>query len=229
MKVLVVDDDSNTASLIQSSLAPFACAVDIADNGADGSFLARSYGYDAIILDYAMPKKDGLAVCREIRSAGKATPIVFLSNTSDTDLKVQAFKAGADDYVTKPFSIEELRARLDAVARRSPHIRSKIVTVADLSLDTERSAVSRGGKDIRLTRKEFLMLEYFMNNIGIVLSRPQIMEHVWSADDNPFSNTVEAHIRNLRKKLNSTGGPNLIANIPGRGYVLDTPENLARL
>lgn len=229
MKVLVVDDDSNTASLIQSSLAPFAYATDVASNGVDGLFLARSYVYDAIVLDYSMPKKDGLTVCREIRTAGKTTPILFLSNTADTDLKVQAFKAGADDYVTKPFSIEELRARLDALTRRAPQIRSKTFTISDLVLDADRSIVNRAGKDLHLTRKEFLLLEYFISNIGIVLSRPQIMEHVWSADDNPFSNTIEAHIRNLRRKLTANGSPNLIANIPGRGYVLDTPENLERL
>jgi DNA-binding response OmpR family regulator len=142
---------------------------------------------------------------------------------------VAALKQGADDYVTKPFSLDELRARLDAVARRSPELKSSMLTVADLALDSDLNAVRRGKRQIHLTRKEFHMLQYLMKNAGMVLSRAQLMEHVWTADGNPFSNTVEAHIRNLRKKLNGGKAPNLIANVPGRGYVIDTPKRLATL
>lgn len=228
MKVLVVDDDSNLASAIQQSLAVFAHTVDVASNGADGIFMAKSYDNDAIILDYSMPKKNGLEVCREVRAAGKATPILFLSNTADVDLKVQAFKAGADDYITKPFSLEELRARLDAVTRRAPQIRSSALAVGDLSIDLEEQSVQRAGRNLSITRKEFMLLEYMMRRAGQLLSRPQIMEHVWNADGNPFSNTVEAHIRNLRRKLNEGGAEEMIMNIPGRGYMLDMPEKLAK-
>jgi len=229
MKVLVVDDDLRLAETVKNSLSAYSHTVEISPDGADGSFLARSYDYDAIVLDYALPKKDGLSVCREIRSAGKSTPILFLSNTDDVDTKITAFKVGADDYVTKPVSLEELRVRLDAILRRSPQIRNSILKVADLALDQNMHTVIRNKKPIHLTRKEFHMLEYFMKNIGKVLTRPQIMEHVWTADSNPFSNTVEAHIRNLRMKINAGGMPNLIANVPGRGYTIDTPENLTRL
>ena len=228
MKVLVIDDDSSLVSNIQRSLAAFAHPVDTAANGADGAFMAKSYENDAIILDYSMPKKDGLEVCREIRASGKSTPILFLSNTADVGLKVEAFKAGADDYITKPFSFDELRVRLDAITRRAPQIRQTVLTVADIVLDSDKMSVRRAGTEIRLTRKEFMLLEYFMKHAGRILSRPQIMEHVWSADDNPFSNTVEAHIRNLRLKLNAGGHPNLIVNMPGRGYCIDTPENIGR-
>jgi len=217
------------AEAVRDSLAVHAHSVDLSGDGADGSFLGRSYEYDAIVLDYSLPKKDGLAVCREIRSAGKTTPILFLSNTDNVEIKIAAFKVGADDYVTKPFSLDELRARLDAVARRCPQIKSRILKVGDLTLDQNTNAVSRGGKSIHLTRKEFGLLQYFMKNAGIVVSRPQLMEHIWTADGNPFSNTVEAHIGNLRKKLNSGDAPNLIVNMPGRGYIIDTPENLALL
>ena len=229
MKTLVIDDDRGLAEAIKSSLAACAHAVDLSFDGADASFLARSYEYDAIVLDYSLPKKDGIAVCREIRSAGKTTPILFLSNTDDVEVKVAAFKAGADDYVTKPFSLDELKARLDAISRRAPNIKSPIVTVADLVLDQDKNIVSRGNKDVRLTRKEFNMLGYLMRNAGTVVSRAQLMEHVWSADSNPFSNTVEAHIRNLRRKLNFDDKPDLIANVPGRGYIVDIPENIARI
>ncbi|MCX6716102.1 MAG: response regulator transcription factor [Candidatus Taylorbacteria bacterium] len=229
MKVLVVDDDASLAETIKGSLSAYSHTVDLSPDGADGSFLARSYDYDAVILDYSMPKKDGLSVCREIRAAGKTMPILFLSNTDDVETKISAFKVGADDYVTKPFSLEELRVRLDAVLRRTPNIKNSVLKIADLTLDQSMNAVSRGKKAVHLTRKEFHMLEYFMKNVGKVLSRAQIMEHVWTADGNPFSNTVEAHIRNLRMKINVDDSPNLIANVPGRGYMIDTPENLALL
>ena len=228
MKVLVVEDDSNLASTLQHELASFAHTVDVAADGVDGLFMAKSYDNDAIVLDYSLPRKDGLAVCRELRAAGKTTPIVFLSGTTDIDMKVQALRAGADDYMTKPFSMAELVARLGAVARRAPQIQATGLAVADLELDTTKLLCRRAGSLLRLTRKEFMLLEYLMRHAGTVVSRPQIMEHVWSADDNPFSNTVEAHIRNLRKKLNADGAPDLIMNVPGRGYILDAPENLAR-
>ncbi len=229
MKVLIVEDDRNMAQVVKESLTAHSHTVDISADGADGSFLARSYAYDAIVLDYNLPKKDGLAVCREIRAAGKNTPIVFMSVTDDSSTKIAALRQGADDYITKPFALDELRARLDAVVRRSPTIKQPTMRVGDLYIDAGMHVARRAEKPIHLTRKEFHMLEYFMQNAGTILSRAQLMEHIWTADGNPFSNTVEAHIRNLRKKLNSSGGSNLIINVPGRGYILDTSENLARM
>ena len=133
---------------------------------------------------------------------------------------------GADDYIQKPFSLRELSVRLKAVARRPNSITNHILKVDDLELDTEKHTITRSGARIHVTRKEFSLLEFFLRNVGVVLSRALLMEHVWTADSNPFSNTVEAHIRNLRKKLNAGKRQNLIANIPGRGYVIDTPENI---
>ncbi|MDE2037864.1 MAG: response regulator transcription factor [Patescibacteria group bacterium] len=228
MKVLVIDDDRATAETIRISLASYSHTVEISTDGSDGSFMARSYEYDAIVLDQALPRKDGLTVCKEIRSAGRATPILFLSVDGDTETKVAAFKNGADDYVTKPFSLEELRARLGAVSRRAPEIKKSELSLHDISLDPNTHTVLRGGAMVRLTRKEFNMLEYFMRHPGIVISRAQLMEHIWTADSNPFSNTIEAHLRNLRKKLNAGGAINLIVNMPGRGYIMDAPEALAR-
>ncbi|MDB5238856.1 MAG: putative Two-component transcriptional regulator [Candidatus Parcubacteria bacterium] len=228
MKILIVEDDRNMAQVVKDSLTAYSHTVDISSDGADGSFLARSYEYDAIVLDYNLPKKDGLAICREIRAAGKTTPIIFMSVTDDPTTKIAALRQGADDYITKPFSLEELRARLDAVSRRSPVIKQASLRVGDLFLDSSMHKATRSDSTIQLTRKEFHMLEYFMQNAGTILSRAQLMEHIWTADGNPFSNTVEAHIRNLRKKLNADGAANLIINVPGRGYILDSPENLAR-
>lgn len=228
MKVLVVDDDKNMAETVKESLLAYSHTVDISNDGSDASFLARSYDYDVIVLDYNLPKKDGLQVCKDIRLAGKTTPILFLSTTDEVDTKVAAFKAGADDYMTKPFSLEELRARLEVLSRRTPQMKNSVLKVADLTVDQGAHSVTRGDKQIHLTRKEFHMLEYLMKHVGTVVSRSQIMEQVWTSDGNPFSNTVEAHIRNLRRKINIAGMPNIILNIPGRGYIIDTPENLEK-
>lgn len=224
MKVLIAEDDSNTAQLVKDSLTAFSHTVDVSGDGVDALWLAKSYDYDAIVLDYTMPKKDGISVCRELRAAGKDTPIVFMSVTDDTETKVVALREGADDYITKPFSLDELRARIDAVVRRSPKIaNASTIVFADIVMDPSANTVTRAGQKILLTRKEFHMLEYFMRHPGVVLSRAQIMEHIWTADGNPFSNTLEAHIRNLRKKLSTNeDSPTLIQNVPGRGYILKT-------
>ena len=212
--------------MIKGNLASGAHTVDIASDGADGSFLARSYEYDVIVLDYSLPKKNGLVVCKEIRVAGKSTPVIFLSTTDDGATKLAAFDSGADDYMTKPFSLLELSARIQAVRRRPAGIQQKTLSVGGLTLDSDKYLVTRDNESIRLTRKEFNLLEYFMRNPGTILSRALILEHVWTADSDPFSNTVEAHVRNLRKKINISGKLDMLANIPGRGYVMDVPERL---
>lgn len=229
MKILLVEDDSSVASMVKNGLCAEAHTVEIAADGMDGSFLGRSYDYDTIVLDYSLPKKDGLKVCEEIRAAGRTAPIIFLSATDDIPVKVAAFKCGADDYVTKPFSMAELNARVRAVTRRPARVDQPILRVDDITLDTNKQTVCRGKNKISLTHKEFNMLEYFMRNTGVILSRALIMEHVWTADCDPLSNTIESHIRNLRKKINARNKPNLIANVPGRGYVIDTAENLEKI
>ena len=221
MKILVVEDDPAIADALRGGLVSDAHAVDVAKDGKDGSFLGRSYEYDAIILDHALPGKNGMTVCKEIRAIGKTTPIIFLSITGDADTKVAALENGADDYVTKPFSMAELRSRIRAVARRAPTMRQNELRMHDLVLDPSRHFATRGGKRIQLTKKEFSLLEYMMRNLGVVLSRALIMEHVWTADNDPFSNTVEAHMRNLRKKLNEGNKQDLIKNLPGHGYIME--------
>ena len=220
MKILIIEDDKDIAELLRSGLTSEMHTADIAPDGADGSFLARSYEYDVIILDYSLPKKDGLVVCKEIRTAGKMTPIIFLSINDDTDLKIAALNLGADDYLAKPFSFTELYARICAITRRTPTTRRSLLKLGDIILDTNKHLVKRAGKEVRLTRKEFNILEYLLHNQGSIVSRTLIMEHVWTADSDPFSNTVEAHIRNLRKKINIKNRPDLITNIPGRGYMI---------
>lgn len=226
MKVLIVEDDVITAQLIRANLSSDNHVVEVAEDGNDASFLARSFNYDAIILDNSLPKKDGLTICKEIRAIGKSTPILFLTIDNSLETKINAFKYGADDFMVKPFALQELNMRLKVILKRSQNNQNKIIKIHDLELDTEKRIVSRAGKKIRMTKKEFILLEYFMKNIGVILSRSLIMEHVWTADSNVFSNTLEAHIRNLRKKLCVGKKSNLIMNVPGRGYVIDTPQNL---
>ena len=228
MKILIIEDDIDMSEMLRVGLNGDGHISELAHNGTDGSFLGRSFEYDAIVLDYSLPKKNGLLVCEEIRKAGKTTPIIFLSATDDPLVKIKALDSGADDYMTKPFLFEELRARLNAITRRSLNVKQPVLKIHDLSLDKEKHIAMRGKRRIRATNKEFGLLEYLMSNGGTVLSRTMILEHVWTADCNPFSNTVEAHIRNLRKKLNAGNKPDLIANIAGRGYIMDTPENLAK-
>jgi len=228
MKILIVEDDVHTAEMVREGLTADSHTVDIASDGSDGSFLGRSYDYDVVVLDHSLPKKDGLTICSEIRAVGRKTPIIFLSVTDDMETKIAALDRGADDYMTKPFSFSELYARIRALARRPNELLSlPTFQVDDLVLDAKRQSVIRGTNDIRLTRKEFGLLEYFMRHVGVVLSRTLLMEHVWTADSDPFSNTIEAHIRNLRKKINVGGKPNLIVNIPGRGYVIERSAILA--
>ncbi len=229
MKVLIVEDDRDIAENIRSGLSAKSHVVDIATDGVDGSFLGRSYNYDAIILDNSLPKKNGLTVCKEIRASGKSTPIIFLSVTADIQTKINSLENGADDYLTKPFLLAELEARLGAITRRAPEIKSNILTIDNLILDINKQIVERNGINIHVTKKEFNILKYLMIHKGIIMSRSLIMEYVWTAESDPFSNTVEAHIRNIRKKINFKKQTNLILNIPGRGYVIDIPEKLKSL
>jgi two-component system OmpR family response regulator len=228
MKILIVEDDASISHALKMGLEADAHVVDVAENGQDGSFLGRTYEYDAVVLDHALPGKNGLAVCREIRASERQTPIIFLSVEGDVDLKVKALEDGADDYMTKPFSFSELKSRIRAVSRRSHKTIGGELTIHDLILDTKSLSASRDEKMIRLTRKEFSLLEYMMRHQGIVLSRSTIMEHVWTADSDPFSNTIEAHMSNLRRKISIGKKPDLIINIPGQGYMMDTPLNLAK-
>lgn len=224
MKILIIEDDPDILDTLAKALEETGFVVDRSMDGGQGSYLARTNPYDLIILDYSLPTKDGLTICTEIRSQGSQVPILFLSVTGDTKTKVTALEKGADDYLTKPFSIDELKARIYAISRRPRKMESSIISAGELSIDIEKQAAYRNGVPIYLTRKEYNLLEYLIRNPGIVLSRAMIMEHVWNAGSDPFSNTVEAHILNLRKKVNAAGDPKdreIIRNIPGRGYIIE--------
>ncbi|HEY0908499.1 MAG TPA: response regulator transcription factor [Candidatus Paceibacterota bacterium] len=221
MRILVVDDDKGIREFLKKNLQMESFVVDTAGNGEDGSYMGRVHDYDAILLDSIMAKKNGLEVCRDIRSSGKTTPIMILSVESEVSDKIAMLNAGADDYMTKPFSYKELSSRIRALLRRPKPIVNPSLRVADLTLDTMSQKVRRGTRDIYLTRKEFALIEYLMRQSGNVVSRAALMEHVWNEELDPFSNTIEAHILNLRKKIDATSKRKLIQTVPGRGYRIE--------
>lgn len=216
--MLIVEDEVQIASFLKKSFEAESFAVDIVHDGETGSYNARVNDYDVIILDNMLPKKIGLEVCKDIRNAGKNTPILMLSVKSDIPEKVTLFEAGVDDYVTKPYSFEEVRARVRAIMRRDKSYQPVSLTYGKLFMNCDAQEVKYGEQEIYLTRKEFSLLELLLRNAGKVVSRGMIMEHVWNMSADPFSRTIETHILNLRKKMDGMAEDSFIKNIPGRGY-----------
>ena len=221
MRILIIDDDTALRTSLKSHLEAESFAVDTADNGNDGSYRARTNEYDAIILDLSLPRKHGYDACREIRQAGITAPILILSASVGVESKIRLINSGADDYLEKPFSYNELVARLRALMRRPQHLITNPLVLDDLVVDSAKQKVTRGDQLVYLTRKEFSLLEYLLRHRGKVVSRGMIMEHVWNADSDPFSNTIEAHVLNVRKKVDFVKKRKLIHTIPGRGYKMD--------
>lgn len=217
MKLLIIDDDSSVRDTLRLALGALGFAVDYAEDGDHGSYLARTNEYDIIILDNVLPRKQGKNVCREIRDSGRDTPILVLSVKSEILQKIDLLNAGVDDYMTKPFSFDELHARINTLLRRPKTIVQQKLKVKDLELSREKQQVFRKEKEVYLTRKEFSLLELLMKHKDTVVTRGQILEHVWDINADPFSNTIEAHVLNLRKKLGDSR-KKVIQNIPGRGY-----------
>ena len=222
MKILIIDDDVDLVGFMKASLENNQYTVDTAYDGKTGSFIARTNTYDLIIIDYSLPDKTGLMVCSEIRSSGSNSAILFLSTNYTVNNKVDCLEAGADDYMTKPFSFEELNARIKAITRRPRKIESTNISCRNIYIDTKKKSVMKDDKNIYLTRTEYDILEFFMKNKDMVLSRGMIMEHVWNAEIDPFSNTVEAHIANIRRKISTIPEDKneIIKNIAGRGYIM---------
>lgn len=186
MRILVVEDDPKINSFLKVSLEAECYTVDAIHDGFEGYQLAQINEYDFIILDNALPRMNGFEICMNLRNENKNVPILILSVQSDTDIKVRALDAGADDYLTKPFSLQELNARIRALLRRPTQVLGELLKVKDITLDTKRHTIMREDTEIRLTRKEFMLLEYLMMNAGMVLSRGMIMEHVWTCMQTHF-------------------------------------------
>lgn len=221
MRILIIEDEPKLQSLLKTNLEDQGFFVDTANQGDKGSYLARTNDYDAIVLDYLLPEKQGDQICREIRDAGKTCPIIVVSVRGAVPDKVELLNMGADDYITKPFAFDELLARIRAVLRRPSNWQDSVLSIDNLTVDPIKYKAIRDDREIPLTRKEFALLEYLLRNKGAVISRGAIMEHVWDLDGDIFSNTIETHILNLRRKIDSKGYLKLIHTVSGRGYKVD--------
>ena len=224
MKILLVEDDETTAAYIQRGAREGAHVVDCAASGSDGLFLATEGAYDVIIVDRMLPKLDGLSLVKSLRAAGNKTPIIFLTTMCGIDDRVEGLDAGADDYLSKPFSFAELIARLKALTRRPPLSPTQtVLQVDDLEMDLLRRVVRRGESVVELQQKEFQLLEFLMRHSGEAVTRTMLLEGVWDFHFEPRTTLVESHISRLRAKLNRDGKPNLIHTIRGSGYSLHAP------
>jgi two-component system, OmpR family, response regulator len=200
MRILVVEDEHRIANSIKKGLEQEKYAVDVAYTGDDGYDMATGEEYDAIILDLMLPGMDGLSICRELRKAKNQVPILILTARGQIEDKVKGLDTGADDYLTKPFSFEELLARIRALVRRPAKILSTVLTAGDLSLDSVKFEVRKNGKLVPISSKEFSLLEYLMRQAGQIVTKDQIITHVWDYESNILPNTIEVYVRNLRKK-----------------------------
>ncbi|MFZ2024883.1 MAG: response regulator transcription factor [Microgenomates group bacterium] len=220
MKLLVIEDEHRIAAAIKKGLEQEHYIVDLAYDGTEGFDLASSESYDCIILDLMLPGMDGIAICKSLRKEGNHTPVLMLTAKGQLQDKMEGFDSGADDYLTKPFAFEELLARIRAITKRPKTITENILTLADLTLHPENFEVTRGKKLIQLSSKEFALLEYMMRHPNTVLTKDQIIAHVWEYSSDILPNTVEVYMKNLRAKIDvpfSAKKP-LITTVRGFGY-----------
>lgn len=220
MKLLVIEDDRTVGQYVKRGLAEAGSHVDLVGDGAEGLRVASEGHYDVVVLDLRLPGLEGREVLRTLRDRGNTVPVLVLTAQDTVDFKVQALRMGADDYVTKPFALEELLARVEALGRRPKAIAPPVLRVADLVLDTGGREVSRGGAAIELTPKEYAVLEYLMRHPGRVMSRTLITEYAWDYHFDPGTNIVDVVITRLRKKIDQGREPKLIHTVRGVGYVV---------
>ncbi len=220
MRILLAEDERDLNNIITQKLTADGYSVDRCFDGEEAINILSYTEFDAVILDIMMPKADGFAVLRALRSAGRTTPVMFLTAKDAVADRVRGLDSGANDYLVKPFSFEELSARLRAMTRTSFGITSNVLRVADLSMDCTAHTVTRGATEIHLSAKEYAMLEYLMYNQGRVLSREMIEDHVWNFDYDGGTNVVDVYISYLRKKIDDGHGKKLIHTVRGRGFVL---------
>lgn len=220
MRILVVEDEKRIADFIARGLKEEHYAVDVAYDGEEGLYLADINPYDLMVFDIMLPKQDGIAMCKELRGKKVNTPILMLTARAAVKDKVSGLNSGADDYLTKPFSFEELLARVKVLLRRQNNEKTSVLKVADLELNQLNHEAQRGGKKIVLTSKEYSLLEYLLLNKGQVISRWMISEHVWNEQFDSMTNVIDVHIRNLRTKIDNGFKRKLIHTIRGSGYIL---------
>jgi DNA-binding response OmpR family regulator len=224
MRILIVEDEKKMASFLERGLKEEHYTVDIAYDGEKGWEYAMTNEYDLLILDWMLPKMSGVELCNKFRAEGKITPVLILTAKDSVEDKIKGLDQGADDYLTKPFSFEELLARIRALLRRPPHITDKtVLQCANLKLDLIKRQAWSGELEISLSQKEFALLEFLMRHAGEVVSRTAIAEHVWDLHFDPMSNTIDVYINFLRKKIGETPSKSKIETIRGTGYRLACP------
>ena len=220
MKVLVVEDDNTVGQYVRRGLDEYGYQADLVNDGLEGLRLASGGAYDLLVLDLRLPGMTGIELVRTLRDRGVTIPVLMLTAQDSVDFKVQALREGADDYVTKPFSFEELLARLEALSRRPQEMTPPVLTVGGLNLDTGTRVVTRDGDPLELTPKEYAVLEYLMRHAGRVMSRTLITEYAWDYHFDPGTNIVDVVINRLRKKVDHGRAEKLIHTVRGVGYVI---------
>jgi DNA-binding response OmpR family regulator len=219
MRILFIEDEPKLRRNVAEGLTARGYTVDTAENGKIGEQLARENTYAVILMDIMMPEQDGITTCRALRAKGVSTPILMLTARDATSDKIAGLDGGADDYLTKPFSFDELTARIRALMRRQPELKNDILTYHDLTLNTRTQAVTVGNKTLELTLREYGILEYLLRNQGTVITREDILSNVWDRFYDSLSNVVDVHVKNLRKKLPPAYGKRL-RTVWGKGYQL---------
>ena len=221
MRILLAEDDRRIASFVSKGLRENSYAVDTVNNGEEALYQVSICDYDLIILDVMMPLKDGFEVCQELRNSGNKTPILMLTARDAVEDRISGLDFGADDYLIKPFEFGEFLARLRALLRRQIGFRPPKIVIADLEIDTVSQKVWRGGNEILLTTKEYMLLEFMAREKGKVIGREEISMHVWDEKFNVFSNSIEVYVNRLRTKIDKDFTIQLIHTLRGAGYLLD--------
>ncbi len=220
MRILLVEDEKDLANIVRVGLEEESYSVDVCHDGEEGLYMASEVSYDGIILDILLPKIDGIKILETIREKGISTPILLLTAKDTLEDKIAGLDTGADDYLTKPFEFEELLARLRALLRRRTPEKKALLKVHDLELNTSNRGVTRAGKEIILTSKEYVLLEYFVYNKNTVISRIEITEHIYDDSFDLDSNVIDVFINSLRKKIDKNHPVKLIHTVRGAGYIL---------
>jgi DNA-binding response OmpR family regulator len=224
MRVLLAEDDAQVARFIRRGLREEQYAVDVAADGEEALFLAQTGEYDLILLDWMLPKRNGIDVLRTLRAQNVTAPVLVLTGRGEVSHKVEGLDAGADDYLTKPFRFEELLARVRALLRRRGDLVPTLLRVGDLELDGLRHRVERSGREISLTNREYALLDYLMRHAGEVVTRTSLSEHVWEQSFDPLSNVIDVHVARLRRKIDDGFPQRLLQTVRGKGYAIRLPD-----
>ena len=220
MKILIIEDEKKLARLLKQGLEENGYTVDLAHDGADGQYQVENYAYDAVLLDLMLPEVDGLTILASLRNQGSDVPVLIITARGEVEDRIKGLNLGADDYLAKPFDLDELVARLRALIRRSRGKPSPLLTVGDLSIDTNARTVSRAGIDISLSAREYTILAYLALHVGRVVSRTELIEHIYETDYEWDSNVIDVYISYLRTKIDKGFPVPLIHTVRGAGYLL---------